>query len=187
VTTSSSTSARRLGPAAWVRSFPTATRLLLGRKIRLRHDRVGVRLTMSDGRTYVPFRETALLSSRPATAVPTVLQPRFRLRGVGRRPDGLRHRMFRRCCIMTTPFFVGVGGFRSKLWMYDPSTGDYAGLYDWDDPRRARAYAEGLSAVLRLVSVPGTVSYELVPGEDVATYLATTSSAPSASSNRQAG
>ena len=84
-------------------------------------------------------------------------------------------------------FFVGVGGFRSKLWMYDPSTGDYAGLYDWDDPRRARAYAEGLSAVLRLVSVPGTVSYELVPGEDVATYLATTSSAPSASSNRQAG
>lgn len=186
MTTSCSTPAERLGPVAWVRSFPTATRLLLGQKVRLRHDHVGVRLTMSDGRTYVPFRETTVETPRPDTAVPTVLQPRFRLRGVGRRPDGLRHRLFRRCCIVTTPFFVGVGGFRSKLWMYDPSTGDDAGVYDWDDPRRARAYAEGLGAVLRIVSVPGTVSYELVAGEDVATYLAATS--PLAPSTiRQAG
>jgi hypothetical protein len=174
VTTSSSTSPDRLGPVVWLRSFPRAARLLLDRDIRLRRDRLGDLMSMRDGRTYVPFRETISLTPRPASATPTVLQPRFRLRGLGR-PDSLRHRLFRRICIVTTPFFVGVDGFRSKLWMYDPATGDYAGLYDWDDPASAQAYAEGLSAVLRTISVSGSVSYELTPGEDVATYLATVS------------
>ena len=141
---------------------------------------------MSDGRTYVPFRETTVETPRPATAVPTVLQPRFRLRGVGRRPDGLRHRLFRRCCIVTTPFFVGVGGFRSKLWMYDPATGDYAGLYDWDDPRRARAYAEGLGAVLRIVSVPGPSATSSSPAR-TSPRTSPPHSPPAPSSSRQAG
>ena len=86
MTTSCSTPAARLGPVAWLRSFPAATRLLLGRKVRLRHDHVGIGLTMSDGRTFVPFRETTVRTPRSATVVPTVLQPRFRLRGVGDRP-----------------------------------------------------------------------------------------------------
>jgi hypothetical protein len=170
VTTSRSPSSERLGPVGWLRSFPHAARLLLGGQIRLRRDRLGDPLTMRDARTYIPFRETISLTARPASATATVLQPRFRLRGLGR-PDSLRHRLFRRICIVTTPFFVGVDGFRSKLWMYDPATGDYAGLYDWDDPASARAYAEGLSRVLRPISIPGSVSYELTPGEDVATYL----------------
>jgi hypothetical protein len=183
VTTSSYTSPDRLGPIAWLCSFPRATHLLLGRQIRLRRDRLGDLMSMRDGRTYVPFRETISLTSRPASATSTVLQPRFRLRGLGR-PDSLRHRLFRRICIVTTPFFVGVDSFRSKLWMYDPNSGDYAGLYDWDDPTSARAYAEGLSAVLRAISVPGTVSYELTPGEDVATYVA---SAPASRPSTKAG
>ena len=68
--------------------------------------------------------------------------------------------------------------------MYDRATGDYAGLYDWDDPVSAQAYAEGLSAVLRIVSVPGSVSYVLVPGQDVATYLASASSAAAQPSSK---
>jgi hypothetical protein len=75
-------------------------------------------------------------------------------------------------CIVTTPFFVGVRGFRSKLWMVDPATGDFAGLYEWDDAVSARAYAEGLARVLRALSTPGSVSYELVEGLTVEDYLA---------------
>jgi hypothetical protein len=127
---------------------------------------------MSDGRTFVPFRDTLATTPLPADGAPCVLQPRFRLRGVGA-PGSIRHRLFRHVCVVTTPFFVGVEGFRSKLWMYDPSSGEYAGLYDWDDPGTARAYAEGLSVVLRALSAPGSVSYELVPGVDVDTYLRT--------------
>jgi hypothetical protein len=125
---------------------------------------------MSDDHVFVTFRETVVTGPRRADVAPAVLQPRFRLRAVGC-PGSLRHRLFRRVCIVTTPFFVGLDGFRSKLWMYDPATGTYAGLYDWDDPAAAAAYAEGLCRLLRLLSKPGSVSYELVDDLDVDAYL----------------
>jgi len=161
----------RLRPLDWVRSVPHAVTLMARRAIQLRHDRLGRLLGMSDGRSYVAFRETVTVTARPGGASPAVLQPRFRLRGMGR-AGSRRHRLFWRVCVITTPFFVGLDGFRSKLWMCDPSTGDYAGLYEWDDATTARAYADGLCGVLRLLSVPGSVSYELIPDCDVDAYLA---------------
>jgi hypothetical protein len=84
---------------------------------------------MSDGRAYVPFRHTrkgpAFWSDEQP---PAVLQPRFHLGPLPARRRRL-HRLFRVVCIITTPFFVGLPGFRSKLWMVDPATGDFAGLY----------------------------------------------------------
>lgn len=164
-------SSRTIGLTGWVRSVPAAARLLVSGRIRLRHEHVGVPLTMSDGRTYTPFRETV---RDPATWAqsgrPAVLQPRFRLRGMDAR-HRWRHALFRRVCIVTTPFFVGIRGFRSKLWMVDPTTGDFAGLYEWDDADGARAYAEGLGRVLRALSVPGSVDYELVADTTVDEYL----------------
>lgn len=159
-----------LGPAAWVRSVPRAVGLLVGRRIQLRRDRLGRPLTMSDGHVFVPFRETVATGPRRDDVAPAVLQPRFRLRAMGR-PGSFRHRLFMRVCVVTTPFFVGLDGFRSKLWMYDPATGAYAGLYDWDDPAAASAYAEGLCRLLRLLSEPGSVSYELTDDMDVDAYL----------------
>jgi hypothetical protein len=55
--------------------------------------------------------------------------------------------------------------------MVDPDSGDFAGLYEWDDAPTALAYAEGLSKVLRLLSVRGSVSYELRAGCTVDEYL----------------
>lgn len=55
--------------------------------------------------------------------------------------------------------------------MVDSATGDFAGLYEWNDAATARAYAEGLSRVLRLLSTPGSVRYKLVEGTTVAEYL----------------
>ncbi len=132
---------------------------------------LGEPVLMSDGRTYVPFRHTV---RDPATwshdGSPAVLQPRFHLRVLPAHRRRL-HSLFRVVCIVTTPFFVGLPGFRSKLWMVDPYTGDFAGLYEWDDADTARAYAEGLSRVLRALSTRGSVSYEVVEGETVAQYL----------------
>ena len=99
-----------------------------------------------------------------------MIQPRFHLRALPARRH-LLHRLFRVVCIVTTPFFVGLRGFRSKLWMVDPDTGDFAGLYQWDGEGLARAYAEGLARVLSALSVEGSVSYELTPGL-VEDYLA---------------
>ncbi len=50
-------------------------------------------------------------------------------------------------------------------------TGDFAGLYEWDDAATAEAYAEGLAKVLRLLSSRGSVTYELVGNSTVDEYL----------------
>lgn len=38
------------------------------------------------------------------------------------------------------------------------------GVYEWDGPRRAEAYARALWRVLALVSVPGSIHYVVLPG-----------------------
>src|SRR3954468_9277796 len=133
---------------------------------------VGCPLRMSDGRTYTPFRHTR---KGPAfwytERSPAVLQPRFHL-GLLRPQRRRLHALFRVVCIITTPFFVGIRGFRSKLWLVDPETGDFAGLYEWDDADTARAYAEGLARILRALSTHGSVDYELTEHSTVADYLA---------------
>jgi hypothetical protein len=169
-----------MGPPAWVRSIPVAARDLFSGTTRCHRDLVGVELRMSDGRTYVPFRHTRRSEERWShDHPPAVIQPRFHLEVLPPRWRRL-HALFRVVCIVTTPFFVGLPGFRSKLWMVDPATGDFAGLYEWDDAATARAYAEGLSRVLRLLSPPGSVSYELVEGTTVAEYLSRTTQPSSA-------
>jgi hypothetical protein len=160
-----------VGPAAWVRSVPAAIADLLTGRTHCYAEHLGRPLQMSDGRTYVPFRNTRKAAAAWSTDhPPVILQPRFHLEVL--RPGRRRlHALFRVVCIVTTPFFVGLPGFRSKLWMVDPSTGDFAGLYEWDDAATARAYAEGLAKVLRLLSTPGSVSYELAEGVDLDDYL----------------
>jgi len=165
------TEQKAIGPAGWVRSLPAAIADLLAGRTHCHPDHLGRPLRMSDGRTYVPFRNTRKAEAAWSTdQPPAVLVPRFHLELL--RPGRPRlHALFRVVCILTTPFFVGVPGFRSKLWMVDPATGDFAGLYEWDDLATARAYAEGLAKVLRLLSTPGSVSYELVEGVDLDGYL----------------
>ena len=127
---------------------------------------------MSDGRTYTVFRETVKdpASWAPGSGEPVVLQPRFHLRAM-RAGQRRRYTLFRCVCVVTTPSFVGLAGFRSKLWMEDKATGDFAGLYEWDSAEQAGPYGEGLCRVLRLLSRRGSVTYELVPGRTVDEYL----------------
>ena len=51
-----------------------------------------------------------------------------------------------------------------KLWLADDERGRYRGLYEWDGPRRAEAYARALWRVLAVVSVPGSIHYVVLPG-----------------------
>ena len=70
------------------------------------------------------------------------------------------------------PFFAGLPGFRSKLWLYDPGTGYFEGLYEWDTVEDARAYAGSFAArFMKRRSVPGSAEYAIFDrarGEEVA-------------------
>ena len=72
--------------------------------------------------------------------------------------------MFRAESLLNTPLFVGFPGFVSKLWLTHDERGRYRGVYEWDDPSLADAYARALWWVLALVCPRGSIHYTIVPG-----------------------
>lgn len=140
--------------------------LAASRPLRLRDERLGDCYRLFDGRDYRVFRETATPLSDGER---TVIEVCFRLRLIGsaRAPNWL----FQRLCILTTPFWSGFDGFGTKLWMVDPHTCDYAGAYEWGAAATASAYLAVLLPILRAVSVPGSVVYELHRGAKLDGFL----------------
>jgi hypothetical protein len=134
--------------------------LLLQRRLHLRRARIGTSIALPDGRTFTVFRE----SIRDGDAGPEQvnLAVWFHLRGI---PAGSRVRrfLFERLCLVNTVLFAGFDGYRVKLWMVDPGTADYAGLYRWHSPGEAEAYARYIVGVLTPLSRAGSVGYQIFP------------------------
>ena len=149
-----------VGTAVWavVRCIVTTKVLLLRRRVHLPRQHVGMRLRFADGTSAPVYRETVV--DRPAPGDPCVLVVEFRLRLV----RGRGHALFRWVSLFNTPLFVGFPGFVSKLWLADDDRGVYRGVYEWDGPARAEAYARALWRVLEIVSVPGSIHYRVLPG-----------------------
>ena len=143
---------------ALARCAGTTAALLAQRRIHLPVRHVGRRLRFADGTSSWVYRETVV--DRPPGGDPCVLVVEFRLRAV----RGRGHPVFRWESLFNTPLFVGFPGFVSKLWLAHDDHGVYRGLYQWDGPARAEAYARALWWVLALVSVPGSIHYKVLPG-----------------------
>jgi len=154
------------GPCLLAASVAVFPRLASSRELRLRRERVGCSYRLCDGHSYRVFRETVKPLSGDSR---TVIEVGFRL-GVIRSATA-PHWLFQRLCILTTPFWCGFDGFGTKLWMVDPRTSSYAGIYEWSAPAQARTYLDVLLPVLRAVSVAGSVFSELHPGADLAGFL----------------
>jgi len=119
---------------------------------------IGRRLGFGDGTSARVYRETVV--DRPPPQDPCVLVVEFRLRGV----RGWGHAAFRAESLLNTPLFVGFPGYVSKLWLAHDEHGRYRGLYEWDGPALAEAYARALWWVLARVSVHGSIHYTVLPG-----------------------
>ena len=146
-------------PRLALRSARRFAWLCLGGSLRLRRARRGTAYDLGSRGNYVVFRETVSSGSTTGDAL-VVLVVGFRLRVIGGSPPA--HRLFQRCCVLTTPFWSGFAGFRVKLWMVDPDTKDYLGIYEWCGREQAQLYVDALGRVLRPLSVPGSVWYEIL-------------------------
>jgi hypothetical protein len=145
---------------AFARSAVATARLMASGRLASPKGFLGRRLGFADGTTSLVFRETAIRDSDPRD--PAVLVVQFRLRVIGR--SRLLHALFRRECILHTPLFAGFPGFWSKLWISDPATGTYRGLYEWDGAERAVDYADHLVRLLTPLSTEGSVRYHVTAG-----------------------
>jgi hypothetical protein len=121
-------------------------------------DRCGQVLRFDDGSTGRVYRETVVPGARCDD--PAVLVVSFRLRLV----RGWGHRLFRAESLLNTPLFVGFPGFASKLWLAADEDGIYRGVYQWNDPTLADAYARALWWVLAVVCERRSIHYVVLPG-----------------------
>jgi hypothetical protein len=103
------------------------------------------------------FRESSC--DTEATA-PVLLAVWFRLRAI---PPGahVRRWLFERACMANTMLFAGCDGFLVKLWMVDPATSDYAGLYSWRSASEADRYGRYITGILRPWCVRNSVGFEV--------------------------
>ena len=143
---------------ALARCLATTVWLLARHRVHLARERLGLRLRFADGTSARVFRETVIDCDAPRD--PCLLVVEFRLRAV----RGSGHAAFRRESLLNTPLFAGFPGLVSKLWLANDELGRYRGIYEWDGPQRAEAYARALWRVLALVSVPGSIHYLVLPG-----------------------
>ena len=138
------------------------------RALRRPPGRLGHAFRVDDGRSYHIFRET--VSDAAPAETPNVLVVGFQLKVIGAHP--VPHWIFQRCCLLTTPFWSGLPGFSVKLWMVDPETKRYLGIYDWRGTTGAQQYVDALVRVLRPLSTPDSVWYRLLPDRALDPYLA---------------
>ena len=136
-------------------------------RLRLRRDRLGEPYVIDQRGTYEIFRETVSKGDDSDQAV--VLVVGFRLRAL--HSNSALHWLFQRGCILTTPFWSGFRGFRVKLWMVDPVSKNYLGIYDWAGIENAQTYVDMLMRVLRPLSTPESVWRELYPNQDFERFL----------------
>ncbi len=141
-----------------LRSLVGFGRLASAHELRLRGERLGREYRLFDGHAYRVFRDTVRRLPDERHGV-SVIEVCFRLRWID--SSRVAHWLFERACILTTPFWSGFDGFATKLWMVDRETGAYAGIYQWGDAATARAYLAVLLPVLRAVSTPGSVAFEV--------------------------
>lgn len=73
----------------------------------------------------------------------------------------LKNRLMRKVAGLSTPFFAGWPGFRSRLWAVDEAAGEFLDVYEWDSVEAAEDFARELRSMLRSVSEPGSVMYQV--------------------------
>ena len=146
-------------------SFGKFMGLFWRNELRLNHKRIGATYTIKNG-TYAIFRET----ERPkATGEAVILVIGFRLKLI--RSSRLFHWIFQRTCILTTPFWSGLAGFKTKLWMVDADTKNYLGIYDWRGKKDADRYINFLLPILKFFSLRGSVWAWQIYDQDFERYL----------------
>ena len=136
-------------------------------RLQLSRRHLGEVYSIENASDYRVFRETT--GNDNTSNKPVILIVGFRLKLL--RSNRLLHWLFQRICILTTPFWSGFEGFRIKLWMVNPKTKNYLGIYKWAGDNNAKFYAEALAKVLKPLSVSDSVWYRIYPGYDFDKYL----------------
>src|SRR5512144_1993023 len=129
--------------------------ILTGRLHFPRH-RVGKEIWL-DGEKWIIFREVIVDPNKSQPSKPgAIFRPRFHVKGMSVRANIL-------FSLLPMWLIIGLPGFRSKLWLYNPENGDFSGYYEWDTVQDADNYQNSSAgSFMTNRSVPGSVSFRII-------------------------
>ena len=120
--------------------------------------RIGEVITMEDEQDFVIFRQVIV---DPSQGQPEEPGATFRVRFHVTHMSARQNKLF---SLLPIPFFAGLPGFRSKLWMLNEASGDFQGIYEWDSVEHAKNYANSFAMkFMTMRSARGSISYEIIP------------------------
>jgi hypothetical protein len=90
---------------------------LVSGRLHFPQERVGEMLTMEDGQTFVIFRQVVLKPGRDQKVEPGAV---FRVRFHVANMSAKQNKLF---SLLPIPLFIGLPGFRSKLWLLNEANG----------------------------------------------------------------
>lgn len=146
------------GPFAYSPLYSLLHTLALwgGGRLHFPRERVGQMIQL-DCEDWQIFRQVVVDARPGQPEIPAVVfRPRFHVAGMSP-----AHNM--RFSLLPIPFFIGLPGFRSKLWLINPRSCDFSGWYEWDQHADAEAYSR--SFAMRFMarrSLPGSVSWQII-------------------------
>jgi len=141
-----------------IRVFLRGITLLVRGRLHFPKDRVDEIVSMEDGKDFIVFRH---MVSDPGPQQPTTPQALFRVRF---RFSRLPPRLNKLFSMLPIPLIAGLPGFRSKMWLMDPDTGEFQGIYEWDTVEHAETYPHSLALRLMMKrAASDSIKYEIIP------------------------
>ncbi|MFX1537572.1 MAG: hypothetical protein ACFFDI_25500 [Promethearchaeota archaeon] len=130
---------------------------IASRRVHFPLNRIGEELEVKDER-FVIFRQVIIDPHPNQQEKPgAIFRVRFRLANMSLKQNIRFSRL-------PIPFFIGLPGFRSKIWMHNESTGWCFGIYEWDSVQAAEKYVQSFAVrFMTRRSVPGSISHGIIP------------------------
>ena len=120
--------------------------------------RVGDVITVEDKQDFVIFRQVIVDPGQGQPEEPGAI---FRVRFHVTHMSARQNKLF---SLLPIPFFAGLPGFRSKLWMLNEASGDFQGTYEWDSVEHAKNYTNSFAMkFMAMRSAHGSISCEIIP------------------------
>lgn len=149
-------------------SFFNTMKLVLQRKILFPSNRIGKTIHTVDDQEFTIFREVKIdgkSTEEKNSSKPAVFLVRFLLSGMNVDDN-------KRFSWIPVPFFIGLPGFRAKLWTINYQNNYFQGIYQWDSQEYARKYSKSFAyRFMSRRSVEGSVSFKIIPNTSLKEYL----------------
>jgi hypothetical protein len=139
-------------------SFFNANLSLVMGRLHFPVNRIGEKIKQEDGEEFTIFRQMIKDPGPDDLGQPgAVFKVRFRV-------ADMSLRMNKVFSLFTIPFFAGLPGFRSKLWLLNEKTGFFMGIYEWATVEHARNYSRSFAMnFMTSRSESESVSFEIIP------------------------